>query len=629
MFVPLFLAAVGAAPSVVRAQQPSHSGTGPGTFEIVGTSGVSAQQLFLGTDDKVYIIDKAQNNEAQVGGHPAWATEYDLNTNQYRAMDVTTNTFCAGGNLLGDGRWLVVGGNQPVTAGGNTTVAGGPDPYKDADGGNSIRYITPCSDGTCNYSYDSMDNRRWYPTLETLADGSIIMIGGNQYGGYVNNQGNNNPTFEFYPSRGPRQNLTILLTTLPANLYPLTWMLPSNKLLIQTNWGTELFDPVTFEEDTLPDVPHAVRTYPASAATAMLPLTPANNYTATVLFCGGSDLQPDQWTAGLDMTQVPAQASCVTITPDVDRTWHDDDDLPDGRTMSNFILLPDQTLFLCNGANTGTAGYGTDSWTKGDSYADVPILTPLIYDPSKPAGSRFSADGLSASTIPRMYHSTATLLPDGSVFVAGSSPHPDVVLTNTPYPTEYRVERFYPWYYQKTRPAPQGIPTTLTYGGDMFNITLSATDLNQDGATALEQTTVVLIRTGYATHAINFGQRLLQLDNTYTLNKDGSATLHVSQMPPNPSLFAPGPAWMYVVVNGVPSIGKMVMVGSGKIEVQKTLAATVLPAKVVPEGTTIPGNTTINKGGSEDAGVKTAGSVTGGAMFAAIAATVLAAFAAL
>ena len=53
--------------------QPSHAGTGPGTFEIVGLSGVSAQQLFLGNKDKVYIIDKTQNNQAQINGHPAWA----------------------------------------------------------------------------------------------------------------------------------------------------------------------------------------------------------------------------------------------------------------------------------------------------------------------------------------------------------------------------------------------------------------------------------------------------------------------------------------------------------------------------------------------------------------------------
>jgi hypothetical protein len=70
----LVLAAVGAIPSVVYAAgQPAHAGTGPGTWEIIGDTGVSAQQLYLGNADKVYIIDKTQNNEAQINGHPAWA----------------------------------------------------------------------------------------------------------------------------------------------------------------------------------------------------------------------------------------------------------------------------------------------------------------------------------------------------------------------------------------------------------------------------------------------------------------------------------------------------------------------------------------------------------------------------
>lgn len=38
------------------------------------------------------------------------------------------------------------------------------------------------------------------------------------------------------------------------------------------------------------------------------------------------------------------------------------------------------------------------------------------------------------------------------------------------------------------------------------------------------------------------GQRFLQLNSTYTGNSDGSAVLHVSQVPPNAALFAPGPA---------------------------------------------------------------------------------------
>ena len=75
MFAPLLLAAAGALAANAQSStgQPSHVGTGPGTWEIVGESGVSAQQLFLGNKDKVYIIDKTQNNEATVNGHPAWA----------------------------------------------------------------------------------------------------------------------------------------------------------------------------------------------------------------------------------------------------------------------------------------------------------------------------------------------------------------------------------------------------------------------------------------------------------------------------------------------------------------------------------------------------------------------------
>ena len=53
-------------------------------------------------------------------------------------------------------------------------------------------------------------------------------------------------------------------------------------------------------------------------------------------------------------------------------------------------------------------------------------MRPTIYNHSAPAGSRFQTD-LPESTIQRMYHSSATLLPDGSVFIAGSNPNADVI----------------------------------------------------------------------------------------------------------------------------------------------------------------------------------------------------------
>jgi len=84
----------------------------------------------------------------------------------------------------------------------------------------------------------------------------------------------------------------------------------------------------------------------------------------------------------------------------------------------NALYIYDDSVFLLK--KIGTAGYSKTAWSIGNSYADDPVLTPAIYDPDAPAGSRWSSTGFSASTVPRMYHSTATLLPDGT-FVLPSS----------------------------------------------------------------------------------------------------------------------------------------------------------------------------------------------------------------
>lgn len=61
---------------------------------------------------------------------------------------------------------------------------------------------------------------RWYPTVETLEDGSVIIIGGELYGGFVNsvNQKQSNPTYEFWPTTGAPISSSFLLATQPANL---------------------------------------------------------------------------------------------------------------------------------------------------------------------------------------------------------------------------------------------------------------------------------------------------------------------------------------------------------------------------------------------------------------------------
>ncbi|KGB75973.2 glyoxal oxidase [Cryptococcus deuterogattii R265] len=555
------------------------------TFQYVGLSGVSAQQMFLGTMNKVYIVDKTEKNNATVNGHPAWASEYDLTTNTFRTMDVLSNSFCAGGTVLGNGTWLNAGGNQAITYGGAAMAPdqqSGQSPYADWDGGKAVRLLDPCDDESCNWVDDPalyMTSRRWYPTLETLEDGSAIIMGGCEWGGYVNYADNqNNPTVEYFPPKGEPFTLNFLLNTMPVNLFPLVWLLPSGNLFVQAEYQAEIFDYKNNIEYPISDIPDCVRVYPASAGTAVFPMTPENNWTATIIFCGGTFLESDQWTTTWDISQYPANESCVHISPDVDLTWYQNDPLDTGRSMGNFINLPDGRLFYVNGAHTGTAGYGNQDWCIGESYADHPLYQSWYFDPTQPSGQRWSKAGV--SSIPRMYHSSASLLPDGNVIISGSNPNADYVdaVNNASYTyfTQYQVEIFYPDYADHVKPNPQGMPSNITYGGDYFNVTLSASDLFNSPIN-INKTRAVIMRTGFSTHTMNMGQRHVELETSFTTLDDGGGILHVAQLPPNPAILAPGPALFFIVVDGIPSNASWIMVGDGIIGEQTLHERSVLP----------------------------------------------------
>ena len=359
-----------------------------------------------------------------------------------------------------------------------------------------------------------------------------------------------------------------------------------------------------------------IRVYPASGGVAMLPLTPENDYTPTIIFCGGSTMNEFQWGnfsfPFANTWEIPASKDCQTITPEpADKSaprYVQDDDMPEGRSMGQFIILPDGKLLMVNGAMNGTAGYSqatmfVHSYSEmpfGESLASGPALTPAIYDPKAPKGKRWSKAGLKPSKIPRMYHSSAMLLPDASVFIAGSNPNVDVNLT-TVFPTTYEAEIFYPPYFELQRPEPKGFPSTLSYGGAYFNITIPASSYSGSANAAAESAIVSVLRGGFTTHAMNMGQRFLQLKNTFTVQQDGTIILHVSQMPPKPEVFQPGPAFVYVVINGAPSTGHYVIVGSGKIETQPKLPEATLPPSVRVDSAKGSGSGKSNNAGGDSA----------------------------
>ncbi|KAF9556764.1 copper radical oxidase [Agrocybe pediades] len=584
-----------------------------GSFADGGNTLISAMMMFVGNDKKVYTLDKAEGNAAQVAGHPAWGAVWDFDTHQSTVMDVRTNTFCASGMHLPNGSYVLFGGNGAVGPGGNLGSSLNPggfsanwdSTYQDFDGTRAIRVLNPCTDSddwtsaTCQWFDDpsilSMQKSRWYSAAEPDGDGNVVIIGGFVNGGYVNRNypaDSSSPaanpgaeyTYEYYPPRtDPPQVFNFLLKTSGLNAYAHTFLMPSGKMLVQANLSTVLWDHNANAETPLPDMPNGVaRVYPASGATAMLPLTPANNYTPTILFCGGSAMSELQYGdyrfPFADTWNIPASPDCQRLTPEPQDgsqpAYVQDDNMLEGRTMGQFILLPNMQMLVVNGGLNGTAGYTNNGTLTslqpelpfGESLASGPVFTPAIYDPNAPTGSRWSNKGLGASTIPRLYHSSAILLPDASVLIAGSNPNLDVN-TSAIFPTTYQAEIFYPPYFSAAvRPVPSGVPKNLSYGGP-------AND-------AADNTTVVITRGGFTTHAMNMGQRLMQLNNTYTVNSDGSITLHVAQLPPNPNLFQPGPAFLFVNVMGIPSNGTYLIVGSGQIGTQPTAPASVLPASI-------------------------------------------------
>ncbi|KAI0291390.1 glyoxal oxidase [Multifurca ochricompacta] len=618
-----------AAPSVFAQQS--------GSFVVAGDTLVSAMMMFLGGSNKVYIIDKVEGNAHQINGHSLYASVWDIDSRTATPIDAQTNAFCAAGMHLPNSSYVVFGGNNAIGPGGDNSAPGSTptfDPtYQDFDGRRAIRVITPCEGDVtsppCSW-YDApnglqMVKRRWYPGAEALANGTVVLIGGMVNGGFINRwtpnvdpafeSGQAEPTYELFPP-GPQhpQVMNFMVKTSGLNTFALTYLMPSGKMFVQANFSTILWDYDANVESPLPDMPgKVIRVYPASGANAMLPLTPANNYTPTIIFCGGQDLKDDKWGdygfPSVDTWTVPASSDCHRITPEPEDgstpAYVQDDSLPIGRTMGQFIALPDGTFLIINGAEYGTAGYAKrtlttvtlDAMPYGESLATGPVGQPAIYNPNAPLGNRWSTAGLSSSTIPRLYHSSALLLPDGSVMIAGSNPNVDVNLT-TIYPTTYTAEYFYPPYFAAhTRPVPQNVPTRLSYGGDPFDITVPSSSYTGNANDAAANTTVWLIRQGFTTHGMNMGQRIMQLNNTFTVQDDGTLILHTAQLPPLPTLFQPGPGFLYVTIAGIPSNGTFVIVGNGKIGAQPTAPASVLPVSARSSSGTSDGKNGGGKGG--------------------------------
>ena len=216
--------------------------------------------------------------------------------------------------------------------------------------------------------------------------------------------------------------------------------------------------------------------YPWTAPSAMLALTPANDYKPDILICGGSK-QDDKAKPKSMTASMPTVNTCSRMTMStagIAAGWQTET-MPSGRLMGQAVLMPcvlaerrpdahsDGKVLLVNGAKTGVSGFKNIGKMVGYSNADNPVYQPWLYDPNAAKGSRFSSAGMPTSKHARMYHSVATLLPDGRVMIAGSNPNPDntPISKEYPYGTDYSYELLSPPYLSQPRPTVSSSPNSL------------------------------------------------------------------------------------------------------------------------------------------------------------------------
>jgi fibronectin type 3 domain-containing protein len=147
---------------------------------------------------------------------------------------------------------------------------------------------------------------------------------------------------------------------------------------------------------------------------------------------------------------------------------------------------------------------------------------------------------VASATKPRLYHSTALLLPDGRVWVSGGGR-----FSNGTAPTDQFSAEFYqpPYLFKGARPTIASVPATLQYSQTFSVQTPDAAQI----------ASVALIRLGSVTHAFNMSQYYVPLTFTPV-----TGALNV-QAPANSNLAPPGHYMLFIVnTNGVPSVAPIV-----------------------------------------------------------------------
>ncbi|MDQ1026385.1 hypothetical protein QF035_003967 [Streptomyces umbrinus] len=461
-------------------------------------SGSSAKRFdspLFGDEDEGVFTSVVWDPPGNAFTHPG-----TLRTADGRPFDM----FCGGDVFLPDGRMLSAGGTLAY------------NPFK---GRKDVAVFAP---GSGKWSFAaSMAHGRWYPTLIALGDGTVLATTGLDESGAGHNQ-----TLETYSPETDDWRETDLEPGFPGlPLYAHLFLMADGRVFFS---GGRMDDPLDVEPGIL-DLAHdpvQVVAVPDllmpdmrnQSASVILP--PAQDQRVMVIG-GGPVGKPDR----TDATDAVSVVDLTTGEPRYSAA------APLGlpRLHLNAVLLPDRTVFVGGGSL---------------KQEDEPLARheAEIYDPASDSWSL-----MAAATVPRLYHSTAVLLPDGRVVAAGGNPEGGQSVTFEPPDEneEMRLEIFSPPYlFRGGRPTIGSVSEEWQYGETVTVVTPDADSIRWAS----------LLRNGVTTHSFDSNQRLVDL----VMARQGGGTLDV-RVTENRDIAPPGWYMLFLVdEEGVPSIAEWV-----------------------------------------------------------------------
>jgi hypothetical protein len=335
---------------------------------------------------------------------------WNPNTGAFVPVPLTVdNRFCAGHINLADGRTLVVGGYNGVTAGVGTNRAAIFDP----------------SNGTWSQAAH-MAEVRWYPTATMLPDGRVLVFSGDNL---VFDPSRPTPLIQGWDSIpevfDPVKNTWTQLTgaRLLTPYYPFMFVLPDGRIFdAGADTTTRTLSPITWTWQT-------VGTSPIDGHSA-------------VMYRPGKVMKSGTW-ADPSFKGIPADGRTAVIDMNqANPAWRETAPMAYPRSYHNLTILPDGTV-LATGGETQSDG-------------ENPLYAVYPAELWNPDTERWTT--LSSMTIPRLYHSIGLLLPDGRVLVAGGGG------TGTA-PDENNAEIYSPPYlFKGSRPTITSAPSIVQYG---------------------------------------------------------------------------------------------------------------------------------------------------------------------